>query len=476
MKIFTIFKQIVLASFIAIVIIACSNQSQSNQNESDMNFSGAENEVKLMILDPGHFHAALVQKKMYEQVDPVVHVYSPEGPDVDNYQKTINNYNSRPDSPTKWITELYTGPDFAKKMLSDRPGNVMVTSGNNGRKTEYIIKAVDSSINVFADKPMAINREDFELLKQAFEKADENDVLIYDIMTERFEITTLLQKELSMIPEVFGSLTQGSLEEPAVVKESVHHFFKYISGNKIKRPPWFFDVTQQGEGVVDVTTHLVDLVQWECFPEQIIDYRRDIELISASRWPTNLTPTQFNTVTQMNKYPDYFRKNIVNDSILQVYANGEINYTIKGVHAKVSVVWNYQAPEGTGDTHYSIMKGSKSNLVIKQGAEQDYKPKLYIEPTKEIDSEEFEIEVNAASKILAEKYPGLEIHKSDKKWEVLIPDKYKTGHEAHFAQVTEKFIQYLTEGKLPDWEVPNMITKYNLTTQALEMALNTNNN
>ena len=52
---------------------------------------------------------------------------------------------------------------------------------------------------------------------------------------------------------------------------------------------------------------------------------------------------------------------------LEVYSNGEMNYTIKGVHAKVSVIWNFQAPEGAGDTHYSIMRGTKCNLIIRQG-------------------------------------------------------------------------------------------------------------
>jgi len=28
----------------------------------------------------------------------------------------------------------------------------------------------------------------------------------------------------------------------------------------------------------DITTHLVGLVQWECFPGQILDYRSDIRL------------------------------------------------------------------------------------------------------------------------------------------------------------------------------------------------------
>jgi hypothetical protein len=90
-------------------------------------------------------------------------------------------------------------------------------------------------------------------------------VLLYDIMTERHEITTMLQKEFSRLPAVFGELLEGSEQEPAVVKESVHHFSKQVSGVPIKRPAWFFDGAQQGEGLVDITTHLVDLVQWECF-------------------------------------------------------------------------------------------------------------------------------------------------------------------------------------------------------------------
>lgn len=56
-------------------------------------------------------------------------------------------------------------------------------------------------------------------------------------------------------------------------------------------------------------------------------------------------------------------------------------------------------------------------------------------------------------------------------WKVNIPDKYKVGHEAHFGQITEKFLDYLRDGKLPEWEVPNMIAKYYTTTSALKLAL-----
>ena len=76
-----------------------------------------------------------------------------------------------------------------------------------------------------------------------------------------------------MQPELFGTLVKGTTDDPAISKVSVHHFSKIVSGAPLKRPQWFFDVRQQGEGIVDVTTHLVDLVQWEAFPEQTLRSR-----------------------------------------------------------------------------------------------------------------------------------------------------------------------------------------------------------
>ncbi|UCH62600.1 MAG: oxidoreductase [Fidelibacterota bacterium] len=433
-------------------------------------FTGAENEVKLVTLDPGHFHAALVQKTMYNQVDPAVHVYAPEGPDVENYLQQVEGYNARADDPTRWEAQVYLGSDYLDKMLNDKLGNVMVTAGNNGKKTAYIKAVVDAGINVLSDKPMCINIEGFALLKEAFASAEENDILLYDIMTERSEINSILQKELSLMPSIFGELEKGSAENPAVTKESVHHFFKYVSGNPIKRPAWYFDTDQQGEGLVDVTTHLIDLVQWGCFPEQSLDYQQDIEILSARRWPTVITPAQFEKVTRLSEFPDYLTKDIGNDGALRVYANGEIIYRLKDVHARVSVVWNYQAPSGGGDTHFSIMRGTKANLVIRQGAEENYKPQLYVEPVGDAGGPDFEGALRDGIDNLAATYPGLGLEQKGDSWWVIIPDEYRIGHEAHFGQVMERYLQYLVDGKLPDWEVPNMLAKYYTTTAALQLA------
>ena len=448
---------------IVFLIMGCKTSSVKTSENSD------RASVQLITLDPGHFHAALVQKSMYNEVDSVVHVYAPAGADVQLHLERINSYNNRSEKPTTWKEEVYTGTNYFEKMLDDRKGNVVVIAGNNLKKTEYILRAVESGFNVLADKPMAIDRPNFELLKKAFESAAAKNVLLYDIMTERYEITTMLQREFSLLPDVFGQLEKGTPENPAVTKESVHHFYKYVSGSILRRPPWFMDVTQEGEGIVDVTTHLVDLIQWECFPEQIIDYTKDIHISSARRWPTDMTVSQFNALTKMNGFPDYLKKNVVNDSILKVYSNGEINYQLRGIHAKVSVIWAYKAPEGAGDTHYSIMRGTKANLVIRQGAKEEYKPVLFIESINKAD-ESYARKLTDHVKTLQAKYPGIELKKIDAGWEVIIPEKYKEGHESHFARVMEKFLQYLKEGKLPDWEVPNMIAKYYTTTGALEMA------
>ncbi|MDR1169213.1 MAG: oxidoreductase, partial [Prevotellaceae bacterium] len=247
----------------ALIVMLYVNSCNTQQKSPPV---GAESKVRLITLDPGHFHAALVQKNMYPQVDSTVFVYAPEGDDLNEHLERIKSYNHREDSPASWKETVYRGDDFLEKMIAEKKGNVMITAGNNRNKTKYIKRAVDAGINVLADKPMAINRHDFELLRDAFSAAQENGVLLYDIMTERFEITTILQKELSLLSDVFGFLEFGLPDKPSVVKESVHHFAKYVSGTALKRPAWFFDVEQQGEGIVDVTTHLVDLVQWECFP------------------------------------------------------------------------------------------------------------------------------------------------------------------------------------------------------------------
>ena len=427
--------------------------------KEEMNTEKSSAAIQIVSLDPGHFHAGLIHKSMYPEVDSTIHVYAPEGEELRDYLKRIAGYNERPEDPTAWNVEVYTGDDFLQKMIQEKAGNVMVVAGKNDRKIDYILAALENGMNVYADKPLVINPEGFQKLKKAFEIAGEKNLLFYDIMTERFEISTILQKELSGIEEVFGTIELGTLENPAITKESVHHFFKYVSGAPLIRPEWFFDTEIEGSGLVDVTTHLVDLVQWEAFPGVVLD-TTDVDMLEAKLLSTSLDYDQYKLVT--GKTPPFQE-----GETLDVFANGEMNYTLKGIHAKVSVKWAFQAPEGTADTHYSIMRGTKADLIIRQGAEENYKPVLYVK-LKEQQDEALE---KAIQESLQGKYPGIALSKLENgEFKIEIPESYSVGHEAHFAQVTENYLKYFKAGELPDWEVPNMIVKYYTTTKAFDVA------
>ena len=111
----------------SILLIGCSHNNNTTMNDSEM--------IRLMVLDPGHFHASLVQKEMYPEIDMKVYVYAPEGMELNNYLQRIDSYNSREKSPTSWEVEVYRGADFLDKMLKDKPGNLIILAGNNNNKT-----------------------------------------------------------------------------------------------------------------------------------------------------------------------------------------------------------------------------------------------------------------------------------------------------------------------------------------------------
>jgi predicted dehydrogenase len=458
-----IFSTLLLAAAIT-VLSACNSAETPTGASSENNMS----EVKIITLEPGHFHAALVQKEMYPAVSAKVHIYAPLGFDLTEHLNRIARFNLRPQNPTKWELEIHTGPDSLERMLREKPGNVVVISGRNQGKIDRIKASVAAGMNVLVDKPWIIKAEDFPKLEATLNAP--GNLIAYDIMTERYEITTILQKELLHTPEVFGEMIKGSEQDPAVYFESVHHILKIVAGAPNIRPEWFFDVTQQGEGVADVGTHLADLTQWMLFPEQAIDYRKDINVLSARRWPTVMTQEQFKRVTNEARFPDFLAANVKNEK-LEYFCNGSMTYALRGVHTKIDVLWNYEAPAGGGDTHVAIFKGSKSRLEIRQGKEEGWKPELYLLANDVSARAEILSALKKKVEALQNQYPGIGLEEKGARIKVTVPDKFRDGHEAHFAEVTRRFLEYLRNPQaLPAWEKPNMLAKYYTTTKGLELS------
>ena len=98
-------------------------------------------------------------------------------------------------------------------------------------------------------------------------------------------------------PEVFGDPVPGTVDEPGVLLSGVHYLRKVVAGLPNSRPDWYFDVSEQGEGLADTGVHLVDRVHEMLFPDQPLDWRQDIEILAASRWPTAVSLPQFHELT-----------------------------------------------------------------------------------------------------------------------------------------------------------------------------------
>ena len=453
-------KTLMIVGAVAAVAAGCCKECQKVARKPVQ-------DVKFIELDPGHFHAALVLNRSYEGVSKDVRVFAPKGPDLEAHQKLVTAFNTREKDPTAWNEIVYTGDDYlAKALAADaKDSSVVVLAGKNNLKADYYLAAVKAGFNVLSDKPMAITPDAFAKFEEAAALAEKKGLYFADIMTERNEITTILQRALVAAKDLYGEQEKGTPEDPAVTKVSVHHFCKLVNGKPLQRPGWYYDTDQQGEAIVDVTTHLTDLVQWETFPGQILS-KSDVKMCSARVWPTPITAADYEKSTGLKTWPEFLKKDVDKNNVLQCKANGEFTYALKGVHAKVSVEWHFMPPPGTGDTHYSLMRGTKAEIVIRQGKEEGFKPKVYVLPRKGQDKAALEKALAAAVAEFNKTYPGVAFKPQGEGWIMDVPQKYEIGHEAHFSQVMQMYLGWMKKGEQPADYLPNMIVKYYTLTEA----------
>ncbi len=450
---------LLLAVFLAAGVTACGTADKK-----------ASGEITLMTLDPGHFHAALLQKQMLPGVSPLAYVYAPLGEGLTAHLNRIARFNHRSENPTTWELEIYAGADSLHRMLRERPGNVVILSGRNRAKIKKIQASIDAGLNVLADKPWIIEAGDLPALEAALRSAKQHNVAAYDAMTLHFEITFLLQRELVNDREIFGTPLKGSTSEPAVTIESMHYLYKQVAGVPNRRPPWFFDIRQQGEGLTDVGTHLVDLVQWTLFPDQAIDYRADIDVTSGKRWPTSISKEQFRQVTGTAPFPDYLKASVTKDH-LQYFCNNSVHYTIRGIHTGLRIEWGFEAAPGAGFTQHAIYRGSKTRVEVRHGKKENFKAEVYVVPNSATEKDAVLEALRRKIQLLQPKYPGLAVEDRGEEFRIEIPDALRTGHEFHFALLTSRFLDYVRDpGSMPAWEAPNMLAKYYVTTKGVQLA------
>lgn len=429
--------------------------------------------IRLMTLDPGHFHAGLIHRESYPGVDSRVDVYAPLGSDLLAHLRRVAGFNSRAVSPTDWRVDVHTGPDFLERMLKEKPGSVVVISGRNRGKIDLVRASVDAGLNVLVDKPWILEATDFDKLEATLATAEGRGLVALDMMTERFEVASLLQRELVTDPAVFGKALVGTPDAPGVYMESVHHIMKTVAGAPNIRPAWFFDTAQQGEGLNDIGTHLADLVQWTLFPEQALNHEKDVAVLDAYRWPTTIPLADFERVTGEKGFPASLAP-AVKEGRLEYFANTFVTYRLRGVHVALNVIWDWEAPSGRSDSHFAFYRGTLARVEVRQGKAEAYRPEVYVVPVEPARLGALRGAVESRLSARRSEYPGVGVEAQAGELRLTIPDALRVSHEEHFGQVARRFFSFLRGNTaLPAWERPNMLTKYRVTTRGTEISRQT---
>ena len=96
-------------------------------------------------------------------------------------------------------------------------------------------------------------------------------------------------------------------------------------------------------------------------------------------------------------------------------------------------------------------RASRSGQTVKE----NYVPELFVAPNATMRQSAVAAAVRARIERLQGTYPGVGCETAGDELHITIPDRYRVGHEAHFAQVVAEFLKYLKSPQsMPAWERP----------------------
>jgi predicted dehydrogenase len=411
----------------------------------------------LAVFDPGHFHAALALRDAQPRLTDEVHVYARDGAELEAFLRLVRSFNERARSPTRWKLHVYRGPDCLDRMCAERRGDIAIVAGKNREKMAAIRRLHDNGFAVLADKPWVIDSSGMQMLRQVIAAGPP----AIDIMTERHDSANRLQRALIAQRPLFGELRRSSAET-AIELKSVHHLSKTVNGAPLRRPPWYFDVAEQGEGITDVTTHLVDLAQWMTADLPGTDI---LELRGARQWPTEVSRQWFAQITGQAEFPVELGIAAASGK-LDYRCNARIDFLCKGIAVSVEALWALAAPAGGGDTHFALARGTAAEVQVRHDAETGFVSEVSVRPVAS--QAAFEKKLSAALEALESEFPGLSAQARGEGFQVFLPEALRTTHEQHFATVLDHFLDKLDTKESSRQPADELLARYQLLTQARE--------
>jgi predicted dehydrogenase len=428
----------------------------------------------LMFLAPAHFHAALTLRERHPLVSDEIMVYASDEAEVREFLDLLENFNARPERPTRWRPELRVGVDPLERLLAERPGDLVVVAGRNDRKLGWIRRLHDAGLPVLADKPWMAGGAALDDLRQALA----GPPLAMEMMTGRHEITTAVERLLVAAPDVFGDFARDGAA--AIVFESVHHLEKRVNGAPLRRPPWYFDVRVQGDGLQDIPTHLVDHAQRLVSHARQADTRPGaagsgadapagppLQLVAARCWPTRVSRELFARVTGVPDFPSALADLVGSDG-LPYFANAQLTFRCGDVLVETSTRWELTEPAGGGDAHRAQLRGTRAEILVEQSAATGWRRRLLVIPRRDPAVVEGSLRGRLAD--WQAEFPGLGVTPGPDGLELSIPPALRTPHESQFPRVLDEFLGYVERKEWPAGRAAETLAKYELLAEARALA------
>lgn len=411
----------------------------------------------LLFLEPGHFHAALTVSAPHPRLADTIVVYAPDDQERRDFLALVERFNRRATAPTRWRPRVITSADPLPRLVADRRGDVVVLAGRTAGKARTIRRLHEAGFHVLADKPWLAGPGDLEHVRACLSGWP----LAMEMMTGRHDAAARLLKRLVDTRDVFGGFRTDTA---AIEAESVHHLAKLVDGAPLRRPWWFFDAREQGSGVVDIPTHLVDQTQWLLEGTGVAPGEVPA-LLRATVWPTRVPAATFSTITGQPGFPPPLEC-FVAGGALDYPGNAELEYRIGGVTARAVTRWEVARPPGGADTYRVVARGTRADVHLEQTPGTGHRRRLVVETADE-----------GAARALTERlaawqaeWPGLRAERvAPGQLEVLVPAA-QAGHESHFARVLAELLDAIDDRRPPTVLAARTLAKYTLLAEAAAVA------
>ncbi len=373
-------------------------------------------------------------------------------------------FNRRPEEPTSWRPIVHTSDRPLDHLIAERRGHLAILAGKNDRKMAAMRRLHDAGFHVLADKPWMADLSGLDDLRHTLASGP----LAVEMMTGRHDMMSILTRRLVRERDVFGDFHVDS-GQPAIEISGVHHLEKSVNGRPLRRPAWYFDIRVQGDGLADIPTHMVDQVQGLVAAASSNDAgpAPALELISARTWATQVPLALFTRVTGGSVFPPGL-SDLVNGEELAYRANAELAFRVGAVSAALHTRWDLSAPSGGGDTHRSVIRGTRAEIRVEQHEGTGFRRRLSVVPRGEVDH----VRGALASAVAAwqDAYPGIGVAAAGSACEIRVPPALDVGHERHFPLLLAEFLSLVEGGGMPRDLAAATLAKYTLLSQAAAAA------